>query len=349
MEVKFDFNDILIEPSAVSYVDSRTKVNILDENGMLPIFTAPMFDVVSEDNSDVFNMNRIYSIIPRKSSYNVDELITNNPKKFIALGLDDFINLVINTKLDINVNNKAYILIDIANGNMIKLVKSVKKSKDIYGDNLILMVGNIANPDTYAILSEAGADLCRCGVGNGSSCTTSANVSIGYPLASLIKDTYEKSLTLKKPAKIIADGGIKSFSDALKSLALGADLVMMGGILNKSLESSGNCYKLNEHGYIKITNEEAKQDLKIGIDVYKQYKGMSTKESQRQMGSERVKTSEGIVKYNKVEYTLSGWVENFNDYLKSTMSYCGKFELNEFIGKVKFNMITYNSFLRYNK
>ena len=57
MEIKFDFNDILIEPAVVSYIDSRTKVNILDENGMLPIFTAPMFDVINEDNSDVYNKN----------------------------------------------------------------------------------------------------------------------------------------------------------------------------------------------------------------------------------------------------------------------------------------------------
>lgn len=349
MEIKFDFNDILIEPAVVSYIDSRTKVNILDENGMLPIFTAPMFDVVNEENSDIYNENGIYSVIPRKSEYKLEEIVTNNPKKFVALGLDDFIKLVIENDLNLSNERKAYILIDIANGHMVKLVKAIGKAKHKYGNNMIIMCGNIANPRTFTILSDAGADYIRLGIGNGSACLTTEQSSIGYPMASLIADTYKESLTVRKPAKIIADGGIKSYSDAIKALALGADYVMLGGLLNKSLESSGEPYKLNEHGYVSISKEEAKEYLKSGWEVFKQYKGMSTKEVQRILGNDRLKTSEGIVKYNKVEYTLSGWVENFTDYLKSNMSYCGRETLEEFIGKVEYIHITYNSYLRYHK
>lgn len=353
MEIKFDFNDILIQPASVSYVDHRSKINILDENGMLPIFTAPMFDVVDEDNSDIFNQNGIYSIIPRKHTYFKTDIVTNNPKKFIALGLNDFIDLVIDDDLLISDNNKAYILIDIANGNMVKLAKAIKKAKNKYGQNIIIMAGNIANPETYTILSDAGADMIRLGVGNGSACLTTEQSAIGYPMASLIKDTYEESLKVRKPAKIIADGGIKKYSDAIKSLALGADLVMLGGVLNKALESSGDCYIKNTEDnnttYQQITKEQALTVIKQGGEIYKQYKGMSTKEVQRMLGNDILKTAEGIVKYNKVEYTLNGWVENFEHYLKSNMSYCGKTTLDEFIGKVEYNHITYNSFLRYSK
>ena len=349
MDIKFDFNDILIKPAPISYIESRTSINILDENGMLPIFTAPMFDVVSEENSDLYNENGIYSIIPRKSEYNPNELVTNNPKKFLALGLDDFIEFFISGKrIEIKERDKAYILIDIANGNMVKLVNVVRVSKNIYKDNLVLMVGNIANPETYKILSNAGADLIRCSVGSGSACLTSENTSTGYPLASLIKDTYEISLTLDNPAKIIADGGIGSYSDVIKSLALGASYVMLGGLLNKSLESSGDCYEVpTENGL--ITKLQSQILFDNNLPVYKQYKGMSTKQAQKQMGNVRLKTAEGIVKYNQVEYNLGGWVENFRDYLKSNMSYCGKSDLKDFIGNVEFSMITYNAFLRYNK
>lgn len=349
-EIKFDFNDILIIPAAISDIETRTSVNILDENNMLPIFTAPMFDVVNEENSDLYNENGIYSIIPRKNEYKPNELVTNNPKKFLALGLDDFIDYFCadRTRIVIGSNKTAYILIDIANGNMSKLINAVKISKRTYGSNLVLMVGNIANPETYKVLSDAGADFIRCGIGNGSVCTTTANSSLGAPMGSLIRETYEMSLSLKNPAKIIADGGISSFSDAIKALALGADFIMSGSMLNKSLESSGQCFEEPREN-CEITNQQSQILFEHNMPVYKEYKGMSTKQAQKQMGNTRIKTAEGIVKYNKVEYTLSGWVENFSDFLKSNMSYCNKSDLKDFIGNVEYNFITYNAFLRYNK
>ena len=76
---------------------------------------------------------------------------------------------------------------------------------------------------------------------------------------------------------------------------------------------------------------------------------MSTKAVQKDWGRSTLKTSEGIIKYNKVEYTLGGWTENFTDYLKSTMSYCNKRTLDDFIGKAEYIFITQNAFNRFNK
>ena len=76
---------------------------------------------------------------------------------------------------------------------------------------------------------------------------------------------------------------------------------------------------------------------------------MSTKEVQKSWGKEDLTTSEGVVRRNKVEYTLDGWVKNFEDYLRSAMSYTGKKELPHFIGGVSLNIITINSFKRFDK
>jgi hypothetical protein len=76
---------------------------------------------------------------------------------------------------------------------------------------------------------------------------------------------------------------------------------------------------------------------------------MSTKEVQRDWGKSDIKTSEGIVKKQKVEYTIPGWVENFSHYLKSAMSYTDALNLNEFVGKPECIEISQNSFNRYNK
>lgn len=75
---------------------------------------------------------------------------------------------------------------------------------------------------------------------------------------------------------------------------------------------------------------------------------MSTKEVQRKWNRHKITTSEGISKKNKIKYTLSGWIENFSDYLKTTMSYCGVPNLDDF-KSVKHEIMTNNSFNRYNK
>lgn len=184
-----------------------------------------------------------------------------------------------------------------------------------------------------------------------SACTTSANSSTHYPMASLIRECYEISATIDTPSKIVADGGFKKYADIIKAIGLGADSVMLGGIINKSLESCSPNYILKDRtdGYVEISIDEAREFFKNGVDVYKYFRGMSTKEVQKKWGNERLKTSEGITKYNKVEYTLDSWTENFEDYLKSTMSYSNKRDLNSFIGNAEFIFITSEAFNRFDK
>ena len=125
---------------------------------------------------------------------------------------------------------------------------------------------------------------------------------------------------------------------------------MLGGIFNKCLESCGdNFIKDSDEIYQTIDFDLATQKFNNDIDVYKYYRGMSTKEVQKSWDKSELKTGEGITKYNKVDYTLEGWCENFEDYLKSAMSYTDSRTLKDFIGEVKFEMITQNSYMRFNK
>ena len=47
-------------------------------------------------------------------------------------------------------------------------------------------------------------------------------------------------------------------------------------------------------------------------------------------GRKKLKTSEGTSRWYRVEYTLDKWVENFEDYLRSCMSYTNSENLTEF-------------------
>lgn len=330
---KFDLNDILIQPSVTTAIRHRDEINPFDKNGFLPLITAPMDTVIGANNSLEFSKRKINVCLPRNEE--------GKPFEFESFGMEDFEDLVKKSLLEPN----GYYLIDIANGHMKDLVYLVKLTKKAYKD-LTLMVGNIANPETYVKLSNAGADLIRCGIGNGNGCLTTFHTGVGYPMGSLIHECYEASLALKNPAKIVADGGMKTYSDIIKALALGADYVMVGSIFNKALESSGDSYLWNR---FKLSHKKAKWCYNHKLPIYKKFRGMSTKEVQKKWGAKKIKTSEGVVRYRKVEYTLNKWVENFMHYLQTAMSYCGAKNLEEFIGVVKFNLITENGYNRFVK
>jgi len=339
-DIKLDFNDILIKPSMSGDINSRSEIDILDSNGRLPLFTAPMDTVVNRHNYELFKEQGINICLPRGeggvsnsifASYSLNEF----KKKFIN-----------NVDFDIVLEDKLFVLIDTANGHLKEMVDIIKIAKSLWGDTMILMVGNVANSETYKVLSDAGADYIRVGIGNGGGCLTTQQTGVGFPMASLIRECYYASCIIDEPAKIVADGGMQSFSDIIKALALGADYVMLGSILNKCLESCGSNYVLKS---MPITQGGAEKAYKIGMNVYKKFRGMSTKEVQKKWGNTILKTSEGIVRFRKVEYTIEGWVENFESYLRSAMSYSNSINLEEFVNKVEFIKISNNAYERFNK
>lgn len=346
--IKIDFDDLVIIPTESSKIKSRKEVNPFYDNGMLPLFTAPMDTVINLENHHLFKNNKINAILPRQKNYTYFN-------DWHSIGLKEFEEFT-NLKAE-DIEYK--LLVDIANGHMSQLVELTIKFKEKF-KNSKLMLGNVANPETFRILSDAGADYVRIGIGNGGGCLTTQQTGIGYPLASLINECYEISRTLKNPTKIVADGGIKKYSDIIKALALGADYVMIGSLFNKALESAGETFKANvKHIGIESwtepgepVNQYSEGTLNAflnGAKFFKKFRGMSTKSAQLSLGNKELKTSEGVTRMNPVEYTLEGWVDNFKQYLSSAMSYTGKKELTDFIGEVELVCISQHSYNRFNK
>ena len=346
---KFDFNDILISPAIITDISTRKQVNVLYEDEYLPIFTAPMDTVVSSENKDFFFRNGIKVVMPRTEK--LGNVIETSHDLFRSVGMDEFESIFL--RENPIEGGPFYMLIDIANGHMNKLLDVTRRAKEKYGNSMILMVGNIAHPETYRLFSSAGADYIRIGIGNGAGCLTTVQTGVGYPMASLIKECYDVSCTMDNPAKIVADGGFKNYSDIIKALALGADYVMLGSILNKALESCGETYlsnrSINYDSKVNQYSVDTENLFKNGAKMFKNFRGMSTKEAQTAMGKSVLKTSEGVTRVQEVEYTISGWVDNFKSYLSSAMSYSNATTLEDFIGKAEWNMITMNSYDRFKK
>lgn len=358
-DLKFDLNDIVIVPAEKSEIDSRKecKVTVDWEYNyfMLPLIAAPMDTVVSKNNFQKYIDNDIIPCLPRGQHINPWNhggfgLGNGNKPYFQSFGLCEIEKQLYDYRSEAPLPykevfyNHQHVLIDIANGHMEKLIILVELIKKFW-PNMKLMVGNVANPETFVNLGLAGADYVRCSIGTGAGCTTAANVSINYPMGSLIQECYQLKNEYELKTKIVADGGMRNYSDIIKALALGADYVMIGSIFNMAIESAGFNYCYG----IKLRNKEAELLWRWGFPVKKKYRGMSTKAVQRSWGKSELVTAEGITKYQKVEYTLGQWTENFKDYLRSAMSYSNAKKLDDFIGVAQYVFITDAARKRFDK
>jgi hypothetical protein len=303
---------------------------------------SPMDTVVSSDNYELFLNENLEVCLPR-GEFKTTQVFNSISLEEFELLLDHFDIL----PQDIE---EEKILVDIANGHMKKLFDLCERFMLKKGNgNYKLMVGNIANPQTFNELAKIGVDYIRVGIGGGSGCLTSANTGIHYPMASLISECQDYKIVKGYTTKIVADGGFRNYDDIIKALALGADYVMLGGVLNKTLES---CSQTKLFNVLSLSNEQSfylwNNYPKLRRYFYKNFRGMSTKEVQKKWGKSKLTTSEGISKTNKVEYTLSSWVDNFKDYLRSAMSYTNSNTLEEF-KESQYVFITQNALNRFHK
>jgi len=78
-------------------------------------------------------------------------------------------------------------------------------------------------------LIAAGADAVKVGIGPGSICTTRVVAGVGVPQVTAIADCYATAGPRGIP--IIADGGVRYSGDMAKAIAIGAQSVMLGGLL----------------------------------------------------------------------------------------------------------------------
>lgn len=345
LKPQFDFDDLLFIPKRKTHIASRYAGITLPQR--LPLFTAPMDTVVDLDNMWYFMNQGVNVTLPR--TIKREEYVDIPPGVFVSMGFSA-LNLELKTSLR-ELPDDLSIVIDVANGHMQKVFDYCREIKRLRPD-ITLMIGNIANPDTYLWYARStDVDYIRVGIGNGGGCLTTKQSGVGYPMASLIHNTFEAKKKFlrenkgKKAPAIVADGGMKDHSDIIKSLALGADYVMIGSIFNKALESCAPNYLYG----IRINKKLASYFFDKGYPVKKHFRGMSTKAAQKAMGKTSFKTSEGVTRFRRVEYRLGGWIENFAHYLRNAMSYNDAKTLDNFIGKAEIIQITKNAYDRFNK
>lgn len=216
------------------------------------------------------------------------------------------------------------IVIDTARGNSDRLQKIVKSARKEFGENFMLMAGNIDTPEAMEMLYEAGVDLPKVGIGGGSACKTRQGPGVGIPQLWAIATCA--AIARKNKKSFVADGGIKGPDDYCKALAAGADAIMIGGLFAGTEETPG-----------KPFYEDGQK--------WKVFRGSASLEFQlsrmdRESPEEQIRAPEGVPKRILYKGEVGQVVNELIAYQFSSMSYVGAKNMKEFQNKAKFQWQT---------
>jgi IMP dehydrogenase len=111
------------------------------------------------------------------------------------------------------------------------------------GTRIPVMAGNCVSYEAALQLCEAGVAAVFVGVGPGAACTSRKVLGVGVPQATAIMDVAAaRSEYFRQTGRyvpIVADGGISVGGEIAKSVACGADAVMLGSLFARSEEAPG--------------------------------------------------------------------------------------------------------------
>ena len=212
------------------------------------------------------------------------------------------------------------LVIDTAHGHHKNVLKSLILLRKTF-PKIQIIVGNIATSEAAYDLIKHGADAIKVGIGSGSICTTRDVTGVGVPQFTAIDQCSKVAKRYKVP--VIADGGIVYPGDIAKSLAAGANAVMIGNMLAGTDESPG-----------KIVVRKGKR--------YKRYRGMGSYEAMKVRGNDRYfqkEVPEGVSGMVPYRGSVKEVVRNLTLSLKTAMGYYGAKNISD-LWKVKYWQIT---------
>jgi IMP dehydrogenase len=109
--------------------------------------------------------------------------------------------------------------------------------------NIPVMAGNCVSYEAALQLFESGVSAVFVGVGPGAACTSRKVLGVGVPQATAIMDVAaaraEFARRTGRHVPIVADGGISVGGEIAKSIACGADAVMLGSLFARAEEAPG--------------------------------------------------------------------------------------------------------------
>ncbi len=314
-------DDVLLVPQH-STIGSRKDVDLSTHIGnlklRLPILASNMDTVCEDDMAIAMGRAGGAGVLHRFADLNTQSEWIRNCREadvpvIISVGLSeaDFSIAAMSTA--------DAVCVDVAHGDHARVIDIIKRIRE-HNPNIDIIAGNVATGVGAKRLVEAGANIIKVGIGPGSVCSTRAVSGHGMPQLSAVIEVKE---SVAKDISIIADGGARYPGDLVKYLAAGADAVMLGSLLAGTDEAAGE--RIVEHGV-----------------AYKLFRGMASREVQKERGSQNPRV-EGVTAKVPYRGPVGDTLNNLEAGIRSGFSYSGSNTLCELQDAAEFVVVTGNT------
>lgn len=325
----YTFDDVLIKPKfsdITSRADVDLSTNIGDLKLRVPIISTNM-DTITGPNM-VKAMTKFGATGALHRFWSIEDYFNafheTDRKCLVSIGLGEKEREVAAFLYDMDAR---IFVIDVANGAQQAVVDQTKWLYDTF-DDITVIVSTFATVDTVdEFVKRLGfaPDFVTVNIGGGSVCKTRIQTGIGYPALSSVIEISQKYNT-------ILNGGARNPGDIAKALAAGAKAVMVGNLFAGCEETPPVVANRKEHGDGYLGN----------IDF--PYRGSASKESyEKQNKIASWRASEGVSTRVSYKGPVSGVLAEIEGGLRSSLTYTGSKNLEEFRKNAQFIRVSSNT------
>ncbi|MBH1989410.1 MAG: IMP dehydrogenase [Myxococcaceae bacterium] len=328
------FNDVLLVPAYSEILPSQVDIQTTLGKKLLlksPILSAAM-DTVTE-SSMAMEMSRLggLGVIHKNMSREaqVEEVkcvVQSGQRCAAAVGPNP--ELEARAKALVDAGAKILVL-DTAHGHSKGVLNGITALKGWFGEEVVIIAGNIATQEAAKALIDAGADILKVGIGPGSICTTRLVAGVGVPQLTAVLEVSQAAK--QHGVGVIADGGIRHSGDITKALAAGAQAVMLGSLIAGCEESPGQVMELN--------GQRFKYYRGMGSAAAMQ-KGSKDRYGQNDVRDTQKLVPEGVEAKTPYQGHLESVLFQLLGGLRSGMGYLGAATLPDLVKQARFVQIT---------
>ena len=238
MNVAYQYKDVCLLPR-YSSLKTRQRAEVsttfLGKGFKLPVVPSNMRCVINEEHAQWLSEHGYFYVMHRFGVDNLEFVRAAQGWKTVSISVgvqetDKYLLEQIAAE-DLRLD---YVTIDIAHGDSI-LMKEMLGHISTLALGARIIAGNVCTAEGYRRLVEWGADAVKVGIGGGGVCSTKNKTGFTFPMYSCISH-IERVRELDDPP-IVADGGIREHADIVKAIHAGAEMVMIGGLFSRCIDS----------------------------------------------------------------------------------------------------------------